>query len=71
MMQPDDGNGKGGRIVECEVNENRVWKRGIKLLHRLNQVASSPGVYPMTLIVTEDDRWRLVVVPGKVEEIGV
>lgn len=45
-------------------------KRDTRLLRRLKQHASEPGIYPMTLVVADDGRWRLVVEAGKVEELG-
>jgi hypothetical protein len=60
----------GNGVAQCEVNYNRKWKRGIKLLHRLHQHADAPGIYPITLIVRDDGRWAVVVVPGQVEELG-
>lgn len=43
---------------------------GVKAIRRLSARIQKPGIYPVTLILTPDRRWQLVVEPGRVEELG-
>jgi len=45
-----------------------LW--GIKLVQRIAQFTSKPGIYPATLIVDKDGNRELVVEGGKRERLG-
>lgn len=42
----------------------------VKFVNRLGQHVDGPGIYPITLVVEDDGRWQIVLLPKKVEELG-